>query len=208
MTYGIEIKNIDGEIILDNTPYSVMRVMDGYPKTIPRNSLKTDPLFKVEPGEAIFVRAEDNGSVGGNGGSFAGVGTTQGDLSYVKIKSCENLTATGYGLAVYAKGTSTPQLVFSDNIKFAKLVYAKVHTIPSKGIVKVIPKVSAGMNRYVSLYSFGMCGNRHQDNADLFKVSFGIDTVTFSVEAYGFGKATFTSVDSFQILVGITIIEC
>lgn len=206
MSYGIEIRNQYDEIILDNTPYSVMRVLDGYPDTAPRNTLKTSSLFSVATNEAIFVRASNNGGIGGSS-SFAGVGTTSGDISYVKIKSCENLTVSGYGLAVFSN-EGTPKLVFSDSIRFVKLVYADYLAIPGSGITVTIPEVSTGMSRYVSLYSFGMCGNRHQDNADIFKVSFGTNTATFSLEYYGFGTRTFASVNSFQIPVGITIIEC
>jgi hypothetical protein len=213
MSYGIEIRNQYGEIILDNTPYSVMRVLDGYPATTSRHTAKRSSLFSVNSGEAVFIRASNDGGVGGAGdglspnSSLDVISTDSGDLTYVKIKSCENLTASGYGLAVFSN-EGTPKLVFSDSIKFAKLVYANYLSVPSTGVTVNIPALSVGMHRYVSLYSFGLCGNSSQNDADMLRVSFGLTTATFSKEAWGFGSKTFTSVNSFQIPIGITIIEC
>jgi hypothetical protein len=209
MSYGIEIRNQYGEIILDNTPYSVMKIVDGYPLTAARNISKDSATFNCSPGEVIFIRASNNGTVGGSAGyaNLAGISTGSGDLTYVKIVSCENLTASGYGLAVFSN-EGTPKLVFSDSIKFAKLAYSNYMSLPAHGSTTVsIPPVSAGMNRYVSLTSFGICGTYNSsDVADVFSASFGYNTVTFTAVQVGFGQRTFTADAQFPI--SITIIEC
>jgi hypothetical protein len=211
--YGIEIKNIYGEIILDNTPYSVMQIVDGYPKSAARNISINDPIFNCLEGEVVFVRASNDGTVGGSAGyeNVTGISTGSGDLSYVKLVSCQNNTASGYGLAVYAAGTNKPQMVFNDNMKFVKLVYAGYLSLPKYdipgGTVVDIAPVSEGMHRYISLRSFGLCGTYNSDDkAGVFTANFGTKTATLYETAVGFSKKSFAA--DYQLARGITIIEC
>jgi hypothetical protein len=211
MSYGIEIRNQYNEVILDNTPYSVMRIVDGYPATAATGTSKYNGIFACNPGEVIFVRSTDNGFIGGSisYANIAGVGASASTIAYVKIVSCENLTASGHGLAVFSN-EGVPKLVFSDSIRFAKFVFTYTGTIPwdySNPLVYNIPTVSVGMNRYVSVSSFGMCNTRNTDDwADVLKISFGVDTVTISSNRVGFGRRTFTG--DVQFPISITIIEC
>ena len=203
--YGIEIKNIYDEIILNNTPYSVLKIVDGYPKIAPRNTSKYNSIFSCAEGEVIFIRASDNGKVGGNAGSdLSGISTAQGNLTYVKLISCANTIASGYGLAGYAEGTSTPQLVFADNIRFAKLAYSGNVTAPT---TVSIPEVSQGMARYVSISSFGLCGNTDRNTGQMLSIKFTNNTAIISSEADDLGSKTFVGGFSTRS-ISLTIIEC
>ena len=211
MSYGIEITNIYGEIILDNTPYSVMRIIDGYPLMAASGTSKYAATFACASGEVAFVRSTDDGFVGGSvtyQNMYNIVASSS--LTYVKVKSCENLTPTGYGLAVFSN-EGTPKLVFSDSIKFAKFVFTYTGIIPKSQtdapLVYTIPTLSVGMHRYVSVSSFGMCNTRNTDDwADVLQVSFGMNTISIGSIRVGFSKRTFTA--DVQFPISITVIEC
>jgi hypothetical protein len=211
MSYGIEIRNQYDEVILDNTPYSVLRVLDGYPATAARGISKYNATFAVASGESVFVRSTDDGFVGGSVAysNIVGIAASSSSLTYVKLKSCENLTVSGYGLAVFSN-EGTPKLVFSDSIRFAKLVFVRYGIIPwdyDAPLVYTIPTLSVGMHRYVSINSFGMCNTRNtSDWADVLKVSFGVDTISIHSARVGFGQRTFTGDAQFPI--SIMVIEC
>jgi hypothetical protein len=212
MSYGIEIKNIYGEIILDNTPFSVMRVLDGYPTTAPAGTSKYDEIFACTDGEVVFVRSTDDGAVGGAGTYEKMIGgiAASSTLTYVKLKSCENLTATGYGLAVFSN-EGTPKLVFSDSMKFVKFVFTYTGVVGESAeplaMKFSIPLLSEGMHRYVSVSSFGMCNTKNTDNwADVLKMRFGVDSVYIYSERVTFREKTFAA--NVQFPISITVIEC
>jgi hypothetical protein len=210
MSYGIEIQNQYGEIILDNTPYAVMKIIDGYPATAAAGTSKYNAIFACASGEAAFVRSTDDGFVGGavSYANLIGIGASS-TLTYVKIQTCENLTASGYGFAMFSN-EGTPKLVFADSIRFAKLAFSGYGIVPwdfDAPLVYTIPVLSVGMHRYVSINSFGMCNTRNtSDWADVLKVSFGVDTISIHSDRVGFGQRTFTADAQFPI--SIMVIEC
>lgn len=220
--YGIKIINNRDEVVLDQNPFSVLQIVEGYPQVVPAGISTGDPRFACGKDEAIFVRHTDDFQIGpdwiDNHRLYYNLFTTSSGYSgsktitYVKVKPCTNYIPSGYGLAIYDK-TASPKLVFSDEIRFAKLRLSvstqlaggKVNAVYQQKVF-TMEKTAAGMHKYVSLSSFSICGI-HKNGIDFPRFTFAADGSTVSI--YGaYMNNNGVSVNNIFIPKHITIIEC
>lgn len=176
--YGIEIKNGDGRLILDNTAYHTLTISGN--GTVVRNTSTYDTLFKVSSGEALFLRPSLVGGTLWCKNEFKTSAipatdpprytTSSGGIAYVKAKSMALGTPAGYGLAIYDE-QENPKLVFRSNITF--LVFRASATISkatfgSSGETSLVLNLGgpppSGKFRYVSANAFSLI-NYDDDNS-------------------------------------------
>ena len=220
-THGLQIINDKNEIILDQEPFSVLQIVEGYPKTVKVGVLTSSPLFACAKNEAIFIRDTNDSQIGpswvDNDKQYYNIFTTSGSnvgktLTYVKVKPCTNYVPRGYGLAIY-DNRAVPKLVFSDEVRFAKLRLS-VSALLAGGEVSAVyrqknfkmEKTTVGMHKYVSLSSFSICGI-HKNGIDFPRFTFAADGS--SVNIYGaYMNNNGVSKNNLFIKKHITIIEC
>ena len=148
MTYGIEIRNQEDIIILDNTPYHTLVVIaSGW---LPNGTNLSG--VNSYPNSQVFIRPHTNGQwlrftpIGGRV-----VACTDG-IDYIRVRTVKEETASGYGLAIYDNQGAT-NLVFSDNKQFA--TYRKSVTFPVQLAETythyTLPATYPGRKKYINL---------------------------------------------------------
>jgi len=176
--YGIEIRNDDGRLILDNTAYHTLTVKTT--GTVSRNVSLYDATLRVSSGQTLFLRPSVVGKSMWCKDEFKEstvpptnppiYTTNAGNIAYIKAESMALEVPDGYGLAIYDE-QEKPKMVFKSNIKFlvfrASAAISQV-TFGDSGEKSTVLELGGpppkGKYRYVSANAFSMI-NYDDDNS-------------------------------------------
>ena len=205
MAYGIEVKNQDGIIILDNSPYSVLAVIESG-----TYASGTNIPMQVDPNAMLFIRptitsASIYGGVDNKGwGSNNSVNATSGTISYVKMRPMSSFPVSGYGLAIY-DNTGSPLLVFTDSAQYVRLMSSTTTAVTSTITIPMRATLS-GKYKYINRECLGII-NQWTSGYDTVNVSFSAAGDAVYLDRHFFSQYNYAPRDR-NITKQYNVIEC
>lgn len=171
MSYGIEIRNQDGFVIIDNASYNFQVISTG---TYASGTYV--PVYNPLPtGQYMFIRPSIQGSSIWRDATTTRIFASVGDIDFIIIQSQKTLgVVTGYGLVAY-DSSSTPLICFSDSVRFIRLLSTSNITLTTGNTTIPMPTSLPGKYKYIDITSLGTV---YSDTSGVYKnyVNFNTDS--------------------------------